>query len=129
MIQPSLLFVQPPSHLHSVLHRSPARWHLQLPLQETVQPQWSSSEHPWLTSDRSVQYGTHSLVLVFQSQPHSPGFGISGVLERDCFQIKAAASRARLMCWNKAFLVGGMESSDFKLWENMNFLATFTNCT
>ena len=26
------LFVQPPSHLQSVLHRIPVRWHLQLPL-------------------------------------------------------------------------------------------------
>ena len=68
-----------------------------------------------LADDRSVQYGTHSFVLVFHSQPHSLGFGISGVLERDCFQIKAATSRARLICWNKAFLVGGMESRDVEL--------------
>ena len=79
--QPSLsLFVQPPSHLHRLLHRSPARWHLQFPLQATLQPQWRSSEHAWLTSDRSVQYGTHSFVLVFHSQPHSLGFGISGAV-------------------------------------------------
>ena len=54
-------------------------------------------------------------------------FLISGVLERDCFQIKAATSRACLICWNKASLVGGMESRDIKLWENMSFLASFTN--
>ena len=125
---PSLsLYMQPPSHLHRLLHRSPARWQLQFHLQATLQPQWRSSEHAWLTSDRSVQYGTHSFVLVFHSQPISLGFGISGVLERSCFQIKAATSRARLICLNKAFLVGGMESRDLKLWENMSFLASFTN--
>ena len=42
-----------PSHLQSVLHRSPVRWHLQLPLEATTQPQWRSSEHAWLTSARS----------------------------------------------------------------------------
>ena len=115
--QPSLsLFVQPPSHLHRLLHRSPARWQLQFPFRQHYSHSGGAA-----TSDRSVQYGTHSFVLVFHSQPHSLGFGISGVLERDCFQIKAATSRARLICWNKAFLVGGMEYRDFKLWENMSF--------
>ena len=121
------LFVQPPSHLQSVLHRSPVRWHLQLPLQATTQPQWRSSEHAWLTSARSVQNGTHWLVLVFHSQPQSLGFGISGILESDCFQIKAAAKRARLACWNKACWVGGIESSDFRLCVNITFIASFSN--
>ena len=98
-IQPSLsLFVQPPSHLHRLLLRSLARWLLQFPLQATLQPQWRSSEHDWLTFDRSIQYGTHYVVLVFHSQPHSLGFGIYGVLERECFMIKAATSRAPLIC-------------------------------
>ena len=98
----SSLFVQPPSHLHSVLQRSPARWHLQLPLQATTQPQWRINEHALLTSSRSVQYGTHTLVLAFHSQPHSLGSGILGALERDCFQTNAAVCRARFPCWNKA---------------------------
>ena len=90
-------------------------------LQATLQPQWRSSEHAWLASDRSVQNGTHTFVLVFHSQPHSLRF------ERYCFQIKAATSGARLMCWNKAFLIGGMQCRDLKLLENISFLASFTN--
>ena len=69
----------------------------------------------WHAFARSVQTGTHWLVLVFHSQPQSLGFGMLGILESDCFQIKAAAKRARLACWNKACWVGGIESSDFRL--------------
>ena len=107
-----------PSHLQSVLHRSPVRWHLQLPLQATTQPQWRSSEHAWLTSARYV----HWLVLVFHSQPQSLGFGI---LESDCFQIKAATKRARLACWNKACWVWGIWSSAFRLCVKITFIASF----
>jgi len=53
-------------------------------------PYWRSSEQALLTSDKSVQYGTHWLVLAFHSQPQSPGFGICGILDRDCFQTNPA---------------------------------------
>ena len=102
---PLSLSVQPLSHLHNVLQRSPAWWHLQLPRQATTQQQWRSSEHAWLTSTRYVQYGNHSLVLVFNSHPNSLGFGLSGILERDCFQTKA-----RFACWSWGYNVQGPES-------------------
>ena len=100
--------------------------HLQLPLKATTQPQWRISEHALLTSSRSVQYGTHTLVLAFHSQPHSLGSGIWGILERDCFQTKAAVCRARFPCWNKACWVRGIESRDLRPWVNRTFLASFT---
>ena len=81
----------------------------------------------WHAFARSVQTGTHWLVLVFHSQPQSLGFGMVGILESDCFQIKAAAERARLACWNKACWVGGIESSDFRLCVNITFIASFSN--
>ena len=87
-----------PSHLHNVLHLSPARWHLQFPLHATAQPQWSNSEHALLTSGRSVQYGTHPSVLVFHSHPQSRGLKIMGSLESDCFHTNSAVSNARLAC-------------------------------
>ena len=70
----------------------------------TVEEQWACMT----AFARSVHYGIHCLVLVFHSQPHSLCFGTVGVLVRDCFQTKAAVSRARLACWNKACCVGGM---------------------
>ena len=121
------LFVQPSSHLHNWLHRIPARKHLQLPLHATEQPQWSSIEHPWLASGESVQYGTHALVLLFNSQPHSLALGISGFLDRDCFHINAAVSSERFACWNNACCVGDIFSSDLRSCVNIIFLASFTD--
>ena len=121
------LLVQPALHLHNGLQWSPARWHLQLPLQATTQPHWRSSEQALLTSDKSIQYGTHWLVLAFHSQPQSLGFGISRILERDCFQTNPAVWRARLACWKRAFWVGGMESRDLRPWVNISFLASLTD--
>ena len=97
-----------PAHLQSVMHRGPVRWHLQLPLPATTQPQWRSSEHAWLTSARYIQNGTHWLVLVFHSQPQSLGFGILGILESDYFQIKAAAKR---LCVNITFIASFSNSA------------------
>ena len=104
------LFMQPLSHLHNGPQWSPAWCHLQFPLQATKQPQWSNSEHPLLASGRLVQYGAHALGLSFNSQPYSLGFGMVEVLDRDCFQMKAAMSNARFVCWNNACWVGGMDS-------------------
>lgn len=120
------LFVQPPSHLHKVLHRIPARWHLQFPLHATVHPQCNSKQQPRLASGSSVQYGTHALVLSCHSQPHTLGSGSSGSLVRLCFHVKAATSNARLACWNNACCVGGIESKDFRPWVKSNFLASLT---
>ena len=57
----------------------------------------------------------------------SPNHWALGILESDCFQIQAAAKRARLACWNKACWVGGIESSDFRLCVNITFIASFSN--
>ena len=98
------------TYLYNCLHQIPARKHLQLPLHATEQPQWSSIEYPWLASGKSVQNGTHAVVLLFHSQPHSLGLGISGLLDRDCFHIglNAAVSSERFAGWNDACCVGGI---------------------
>ena len=103
-----------------------AWWYLQFPLQTTKQPQWSNSEHPLLASGRLVQYGTHALVLSFHSQPHSLGFGMLEVLNRDCFQTKAAMSNAHFVCWNNACWVCGMDSRRLQPTVKINFLASLT---
>ena len=108
------LLVHPPSHLHNGLQRSPALWHLQLPLQATTQPQCRSRAHPWLASGSSVQYGTHTFVLSFHSQPHCPGSGSTGDGVRDCFLMKAAARSACFECWNNACWVGGIDSRELR---------------
>ena len=74
--------VQSPSHLHNGSQRSPARWHLQFPLQATKRPKWSNTEHTLLASGRLVHYGTHAFVLSFHSQSHSLGFGMLDALDR-----------------------------------------------
>jgi len=86
------------------------------------------AEQALLTSDKSIQYGTHWLVLAFHSQPQSHGFGMSGILERDGFQTNPAVWRAHLACWKRAFWVGGMEESrDLRPWVNISFLASLTD--
>ena len=77
----------------------------------TVEEDWTSLA---VTSSRSVQYGTQTLILSFHSQPHSLGLEISGVLDRDCLQKKPAVCRARFPCWNKACLVQGLKSMSKK---------------
>ena len=70
---------------------------------------------------------THAVVLLFHSQPHSLGLGISGFLDRDCFHINAAGNSERFACWNNACCVGDIFSSDLRPCVNIIFLASFTD--
>lgn len=115
--------MQPSWHLHKEVQQRQALLHMQLPLQTTVHPQCNTREHAWFTYG-TVQCVTHSLVLAFHVQPQSPGYGISCVLRKTCFQINAAQRSAHFACWGKTCWVGGMESRSLRPLVNICLLAS-----
>ena len=78
------LFAHMPSQAQSEVHRWGTLLHLQLPLQDFLQPQLLSAATPLLTFGRSVQWGAHTLSFSFQIHPNSSVGRYSICLLRHC---------------------------------------------
>ena len=108
--------------LHSSVQVNPNLKHLHLPRHSDLQPHLASCSQLCATGAFAVQNNPHYSPIFFQ--PQSAGLSASGWHWVAWPHMQAAWYAARLVCWSRAALVGGMASYGLCFRANMSSLAS-----